>query len=209
MQLYTFPPSPNSLRCQAVANQLGIELELIPLDLTKQEHLTPEFIALNPNHKIPTLVDGDFVLWESGAIMLYLAQSKPGNELLPGALQERVRMAQWLFWNTAHWSAACGAIAYEKLVKDMLGLGAPDQAKLNEALENLARFGAVLNAHLKGRAALVGDGATLADHAIVSWLPHAERLELPLAEFAEIRRWSADLLGAPAWRQALATIPES
>ena len=54
MQLYIFPPSPNSLCCQAVANQAGIELELIPVDLPGGGHMAPEFIKLNPNHKIPT-----------------------------------------------------------------------------------------------------------------------------------------------------------
>ncbi|KJV04997.1 glutathione S-transferase family protein, partial [Methylocucumis oryzae] len=79
MKLYHFPISPNSRRVVAVIHHLGLECELIALDLSKGEHLTPEFISLNPNHMIPTLVDGDTVLWESNAIMQYLC-AKVGDD---------------------------------------------------------------------------------------------------------------------------------
>ena len=123
MQLYYFPPSPNSLRCQAVANQLGIKLELIQVDLHSGAQMSDDFIALNPNHKIPTLVDGDFVLWESGAIMSYLAEAQPDNNLIPDNLQDRARMAQWSYWNYAHWGAVCGIFIFENLVKKVMNLG--------------------------------------------------------------------------------------
>ena len=112
MQLYVFPPSPNSLRCQVVANQLGIELELIPLDLAGGAQTSDEFIALNPNHKIPTLVDGDFVLWESTAIMIYLCHKNPGSGLIPEDIRERSQAVQWMSWNTAHWGPACGIFIF-------------------------------------------------------------------------------------------------
>lgn len=207
MQLYVFPPSPNSLRCQAAANQLGIELELITVDLGSRGQMDDEFVALNPNHKIPTLVDGDFVLWESSAIMLYLAQAQPGNDLIPEDLREQARMVQWLFWNTAHWGPTCGIFTFENLVKKFMNIGEPDPAQLARGQEEFARFGTVLNDHLKGRDTLVGASVTPADHAVVSWLVHAEAAELPLDDYAEITRWSGKILGSAAWQQALATIP--
>ena len=69
MQLYQNPISPNSRRAAIVAAQIGLPIELIPIDVIKGEHKTPEFLARNPNGMIPTLVDGDFSLWESRAIM--------------------------------------------------------------------------------------------------------------------------------------------
>ena len=207
MQLYVFPPSPNSLRCQAVANQLGIELELITVDLGGHAQMDAEFVALNPNHKIPTLVDGDFVLWESSAIMMYLAQVKPDNDLIPGDLQDRARMAQWLFWNTAHWGPTCGIFTFENLVKKIMNIGEPDPAQLVKGQEEFTRFGTVLNDHLKGRDTLVGSSVTPADHAIASWLVHAEGGGMPLNDYAEITRWSGKILGSAAWQEALATIP--
>ena len=206
MQLYVFPPSPNSLRCQAVANQLGIELELISVDLAGGAQMNADFVALNPNHKIPTLVDGDFVLWESGAIMLYLARMKPGNDLAPEDLQARASMAQWLFWNASHWGPTCGIFTFENLVKKILNIGEPDPAELQRGRQEFARFGTVLNDHLKGRDTLVGNSTTLADHAVVSWLVHADGAGLPLDDYAEITRWSGNILGSPAWQEALATM---
>ena len=207
MQLYVFPPSPNSLRCQAVANQAGIELELVPVDLPGGAQMNDEFVALNPNHKIPTLVDNDFVLWESTAIMLYLAQKGPGASLISEDLKERVTVAQWVSWTTAHWGPACRIFAFENLVKKILSIGDPDPAELARGKEEVTLFGAVLNDHLKGRDTLVGSSVSLADHAAVSWLVHAEAAGLPLDGYDEITRWSGNILGTDAWQQALATIP--
>lgn len=207
MQLYVFPPSPNSLRCQAVANQLGLELDLVTIDLGSGEQMNEDFVALNPNHKIPTLVDGDLVLWESSAIMLYLAGKKPGNDLVPEEPQARARMMQWLFWNECHWGPTCGIFTFENIVKKIMNLGDPDAAQLERGRQELARFGTVLNEHLKGRTTLAGDSVTPADHAVASWLVHAEMASLPLDNLDEITRWSGNILGSPAWQDALATIP--
>lgn len=208
MQLYVFPPSPNSLRCQAVANQVGIDLDLITVDLMSGAHMNPDFIALNPNHKIPTLVDGDYVLWESGAIMLYLARTGADNDLVPEDVPARALMMQWLFWNECHFAPACGIFTFENLVKQLMNMGEPDTARLEHGKQEFARFGTVLNDHLKGRNALVGDSVTLADHAIVSWLaPHAQATGIPVGDYVEITRWSGNVLGSTPWQEALATIP--
>jgi glutathione S-transferase len=207
MQLYVFPPSPNSLCCQAVANQAGIELEIIPVDLAAGEHMSPEFIKINPNHKIPTLVDGDFSLWESGAIMLYIANQGSESNQIPTDAKERAQMAQWMFWKTAHFGPACGIFTFENVVKGIFDMGAADPAQLEKGAEEFARFGGVLDEHLKGRDFIVGDSVTLADHAIVTWLVHAEGAGIPMSDFAEISRWCKGILSSDAWQKALATIP--
>lgn len=208
MKLYVFPPSPNSLRCQAVANQLGLQPELITVDLMSGAQMDAEFTALNPNHKIPTLVDGDFMLWESSAIMLYLAQIQPGNKLIPENLRDRTRMSQWLYWNACHWGPTCGIFTFENLVKKHLNMGEPDPAQLEKGRQECSRFGTVLNDHLKGRETLAGDSVTLADHAVASWLVHSEVAGIPVDDYGEITRWSGNILGSPAWQDALATIPQ-
>ena len=210
MKLYVFPPSPNSLRCQAVANQTGVELELIPIDFGNPAQTEAEFAALyalNPNRKIPTLVDGDFVLWESGAIMAYLAGRQPDNGLIPADLQRRSQMDQWSFWSASHWGTACTLFIFENVVKKIMNIGDPDPAQLAKGEEEFKRFGTVLNDHLKGRDTLVGNSVTLADHTIASWLVHAEMAAYPLAGYTEIMRWSGGILGSDAWQKALATIP--
>ena len=203
MKLYTFPVSQNSLRVVAVANQAHIDLEIVPVDLTKGEQMKPEFLALNPNHKIPTLVDGDFVLWESTAIMFYLAELKPRSKLIPKDRHERTHMYKWITWNLSELSPACVILQFERFVKKLLNLGDPDPNAVAKGEENFHRFAKVLNAHLAGREWLVGDGITLADHHIASSLVHAEASSMPLAGYDHIRSWLARVYGTKAWKKAL------
>ena len=79
IELYVFPPSPRAFKVMAIANHLGIETTLRFVDLVKGEQKTPEYAALNPNMRMPTLKDGDYVLWESAAIAQYLASKKPDS----------------------------------------------------------------------------------------------------------------------------------
>ncbi len=206
MQLYVFPPSPNSLCCQAVANRCGIELEIVPVDLASGAHMQAEFIKLNPNHKIPTLVDDGFSLWESSAIMLYLAEQADGK-LIPEDARLRAQMVQWMFWKTAHFGPACGVYTFENLVKPMMGIGEPDAEKIANAGEDFHRYFGVLDQHLAAKQYVLGDTESIADHSIVTWLVHAEAAAFPMQDYNEIKRWAADMLASDAWKAALATIP--
>ncbi|HEY2134703.1 MAG TPA: glutathione S-transferase N-terminal domain-containing protein, partial [Xanthobacteraceae bacterium] len=83
IELYVFPPSPLAFKVMAIANHLGIDYAVRPLDPRKGDHKTPQYTALNPNMRMPTLKDGDYVLWESNAIGQYLALKRPESGLLP------------------------------------------------------------------------------------------------------------------------------
>src|SRR5581483_10065129 len=109
LELYVFPPSPRAFKVLAVANHLGLDYTIQYVDLAKGEQSKPGYAALNPNMKMPTLKDGDFVLWESNAICHYLAEKKPEAGLLPASGQARADMLRWQFWDTAHWDPACAA----------------------------------------------------------------------------------------------------
>ena len=117
IELYVFPPSPRAFKTMAVANHLGLEWTLRLLDLPKGEHMTPQYGALNPNMRMPTLRDGDYVLWESNAICQYLASKKPESGLLPKDERARFDVTRWQFWDLAHWDPACAVFAYEYVVK--------------------------------------------------------------------------------------------
>lgn len=205
MKLYTFPASPNSLKVTATAALLGIQMEQVIVDLGKREQLKPEFVALNPNSKIPTLVDGDFVLWESAAIMLYLAE-KSGKGLLPSDFHERMQMHQWIAWELSHMGPACGTLLFERFVKGLFKLGEPDANAIAQGETNFHRFAKVLNLHLKGRDYVVGKALSLADYHIAAPFVHTRIAKYPLEEYAEIRRWSDAILGSEAWRKALADL---
>src|ERR1700737_319107 len=131
IQLYVFPPSPRAFKVIAVANYLGIEYSLCLIDLRKGEHKTQGYAALNPNMRMPTLKDGDFVLWESNAIAQYLASKKPEAGLLPTNERERLEITRWQFWDLAHWDASCAILVLEYVVKPaMLGITEPDVAAI-------------------------------------------------------------------------------
>jgi glutathione S-transferase len=81
IELYVFPPSPRSFKVMAVANHLGLEWTMHMIDLRKVDQKSPEYATLNPNMRMPTLKDGDFVLWESNAIGQYLASKRPDSDV--------------------------------------------------------------------------------------------------------------------------------
>ena len=170
MKLYHNPMSPNVRRVRLTAAVLGIELEEKKLDFAKGEHKNPEYLALNPNGAVPTLVDGEFVLTESRAIMQYLASKKPESGLLPRDEAARADVTRWQFWDASHFSPHLAALAFERLIKGMMGLGDPDAGKIQEALGNFRRFGAVLNQRLEGKQYVVGSALTSADLTLASSL---------------------------------------
>jgi glutathione S-transferase len=205
VRLYLFPPSSRVLGIVALKNHLGLDCDLNPIDLGRGNHLAPEYLAFNPNGKMPTLKDGEFVLWESNAILFYMAAKRPESGLWPSDLHGQADVLRWLAWESAHWDAeSCGMVAFEKGSKAVLGLGAPDPAFIARGEQNFVRFAAVLDDQLKGRAWLIGERLTIADFSIGAFVPTAARLGLPLARFSEIGRWYEGLAALPAWQDAVA-----
>ena len=201
MKLYHFPPSPNSRRVLATIHELGLDVELVTLNLARGEQLQRDYLRLNPNHMIPTLVDDDFVLWESVPIMQYLC-SKTDNSLWPQEPRAQADVSRWLCWNLAHWNTACGIFIYERLVKKMLDVGEPDNDELAKGEERIKRFAAVLNNHLKHHDWLSGGHLTLADFAVASPLGLSESAGYPIAEYEAIHNWYNRICELPAWQQS-------
>lgn len=204
MKLYYFE-TPNARKACAVARHLNAPVEFVRVDLTKGEHKTPEFLAINPNGKVPALEDGDVRMWESAAIMCYLAD-QAGSSLWPKDNARQVDVIRWLSWDATHFSRHAGTLFFQHVIKPHFGLGDPDQAAIEEAMGFFRQFAGVLDNHLKdrhlnGRDYLVGDTLTVADFAVAAFLPGAQAARLPLDEFAEIRRWYGQLEQLPAWRE--------
>ena len=201
MKLYYNPLSPNVRRVRLTAAVLGIPLEEKLLDFSKGEHKSPEYLALNPNGAVPTLVDGDFVLTESRSIMQYLATKKPESGLLPRDEAARADVTRWQFWDASHFSPQLGTLAFEKMIKGMIGLGEPDASKITDALSNFRRFAAVLNKRLEGKQYVVGNGLTLADLTLGSSLMYAKQTEVPIAEFPNVEGWLARITALDGWKK--------
>ena len=205
IELYVFPPSPRAFKVMAIANYLGIETKIRSLDLIKGEQKRPEYAALNPNMRMPTLKDGDYLLWESSAIAQYLAGKKPDSGLFPSDERARLDVTRWQFWDVAHWDPACAVFLFENVVKAVvLKSGEPDAAALAKGAENFERAAKVLDAHLTGRKCITGDRLTIADFCIAAPLNYAEMARLPLGPYPEIRRWYASMRALPAWQKTLA-----
>jgi glutathione S-transferase len=201
MKLYMNKLSPNVRRVRLTAAVLGLELEEKSLDFAKGEHKSPEYLELNANGAIPTLVDGDFVLSESRAIMQYLAAKKPESGLLPKDEGARADVTRWQFWDSAHWSPALGTLTFQKFLKPMMGMGDPDLAKVEEAYAGIKRFGAVLNKRLDGKKWVVGDAMTVADLTIASSLMYAKQTDVSLAEHPNVEAWFGRITELDAWKK--------
>jgi glutathione S-transferase len=204
MKLYIFPPSGRVVGIMALRSHLALDCEVLAIDLGRGDQLTPQYVTLNANKKMPTLEDDGFVLWESNAILFYLAHKRPDQGLWPRGVQGQADVLRWLAWESAHWEAvSVGMVSFEKASKAVLGLGPSDPAFIGRGEQNFARFAAVLNNSLQGRTWLTGERLTIADFSIGGLVPSAERLQLPIREFPEIVRWYEGLAALPAWQEAL------
>ena len=202
MKLYGFPQSPNTWKVLALASHIGVPLRLELVDLTKGAQRQPEYLALSPSGRTPTLVDGDFVLWESTAILQYIASRLP-TALWPADDRKRADIMRWQSWQLQHWSQACEPFLFERIVKPFFNLGAPDPAVIARAEAVFEKEAGLLDRHLAARRWLVGEGVTLAEYSVAPYLVHAEGCGMPLARYPNIVRWFGEVSGLPSWRQHL------
>jgi glutathione S-transferase len=200
MKLHGFPASPNVWKVRATAHQMGVPLELQIVDLTKGEQRKPEYLALNPTGRVPTLVDGDTVLWESSAIMQYLA-SKAQSPLWPDDAKTRADIMRWQSWHLQHWSRATSPFVFENMVKPLLKIGEPDQKVLEQATDMFHQEAAVLDRHLAQHPYLVKDTLSLADFTVVAPLFLSTPAKMPLEKYDHVRSWFGKQAALPAWQE--------
>lgn len=198
--LYSNPFSASARRVLLTASHLGSELDIVTLTNLMDPPQREALLKINPNGKIPVLVDGDFVLWESGAIMHYLCEQQPDQTLYPAALKARCDVNRWMFWGAQHWSPAIGVLGFEYWVKAFLNLGEPDPREVARGEREFGRVAAVLDAHLKDRDWVSGDTVTLADFALAPSLNNWPQIHLPLAGYANILAWLDRVQALPAWK---------
>ena len=188
-------------RVLALAKHLGIEAEFEEIDLMGGGLKVPQFAAMNPNKKVPVLVDGDQVLWESSAIMVYLC-IKAGSDMWPvQRAAEQVEVLRWLSWNDCHWSPAVAPFYFEHVVKATFNMGPPDRELLKSSVPEISKYAAVLNAHLAGKNYVACGRLTVADFQLASMAAHWRESEMPFEAFPNITRWLQGLMRIPAWAE--------
>ena len=183
----------------AVAKYLQSPVEYVYLDLGRGEQKTAEYLALNPNGQVPTLVDGDLSLWESAAIMCHLA-ARSDSDLWPQDARQ-CDVLRWLSWDLARLYPRAGELYFQYIVKPRFGLGDADPVEVQRATDDWRRLATILDDHLHDRRWLVGHSLTVADFAVAVTLPYAERAHIPLDEFPAVRRWHERLNELEAWRE--------
>ena len=181
----------------ALIKYLKVPVDFAYLHLDKGDHKKPEYLALNPNGKVPTLVVGDKVLWEADAILCYLAR-QAGSDLWPNDARQ-ADIVSWFSWNSQHFIQSGGALYFEFVIKSRFNIGPPDTTAVAKATKSFRAQASVLNNHLKNRKWLVGEQLSVADFSVAVTLPYAAKAEMPIDDFPEVGRWHDQLCALDGW----------
>lgn len=194
----------NPLKVQLLLEELGLPFQLRLVDLFGGEQRTEAFLALNPVGAVPVLVDGDFVLAESNAILRYLARREGAHDWYPQDARGAAWVDQALDWITLHVNRVLGTFFGNHVVAPAMG-ESPDAAELEEATRSLQRPFAHLERLLTGAPYLVGQAPTLADVGLWPFLAYHRTYALSFEQTPALAAWVRRMEDRPAWRRIVAT----
>jgi glutathione S-transferase len=206
MRLYEFPPT-RSIRVRWTLQELGIPFEAVPVDLRIGEQRRPEFLQVNPAGRVPVLVDGDVMLTESVAIVVYLADKYPAKQLMPSDPALRGQALRWLLFAATELEQPLWRIARNSFVYPEAERLPADVAK---ARHEFAEMAAVLEAHMHGREFVVGTHATVVDFVVaytLDWASENDLLDGFPVLAAYVARMYARPNAAPRIAAAFAALP--
>ena len=192
MKLYGFGPT-RSLRALWGLKELGPDFDFEVVNLRAGAQQQPEFLRLNPAGKVPVLVDGDLVIPESAAIVLYLAEKYPQKKLLPADLKARSQVYRWIMFAMTELEVPLWRITRHTFLLPQEKRSPQD---VTLAREDFARMAAVLEQHMDGRSFIVGDAITAADCVTAYLMDWANEQEL-LDDKPNLRAYLARMYGRP------------
>ena len=198
IQLYGGPQN-RAFRTYWMLEELGLEYEGIPKDTQGGETRTPEFLAINPNGHVPTLVDGDLVVWESMAINLYLAE-RYGGPLAPSSIAQKAAALQWSFWVMTEVE---GELLTYGMNTSLLPEGERDSAAAAEAKEKLGAALGVLDGQLASQPFLAGSSFGVTDLNVASVLSWTRLVGFDIAAHQHVAPWLEGCLSRPAAKKFL------
>jgi glutathione S-transferase len=204
IKLHGFPLSPRAFKAFFAAHQMAVPYEFALVNFATGDNRTPGFTKMNPNQRMPVLEHDGFYLWESNAIVNYLAGQSPDSGYLPADAKARATTQQWQFWEANHWDPACAVFMFENVVKKLFGRGEPDPNEIKRGTELMARLGPVLDGQLAKTRYVTGDRITVADLSLAPTLSGAEPAQMPIGEYRHIQRWMAEISALPSWQKAKA-----
>jgi glutathione S-transferase len=207
LKIYATALSANGRKVLAVSRHLGLKPEIYDVNVYRGEGLSPKYLAVNPSGKIPTLVDGEFVLSESNAILLYLAEAHGANRLWSSESKQRSRIAQWLFWESAHWQPTLIAFLSELVGHRLLPERVPSPQHAPDWSSALVQpVLHTLEAGLSANAFLAGSEPTIADFAVAGMTTYFRAAAFPSQRFPKIADWCARIESFDSWRGTLSPL---
>ena len=202
-KLYTHQDSANGRKVLAISYYLKLEPEIIRVNIYQGEGQNPGYLKINPFGKIPTLVQDEFILWESNAILQYIAEKYGDFQLSAKNSKNKADIARWLFWESAHWQPAVSAVLAPAVGHHLLPNVIPmPSADPNWKHQEFYRWVIYLNSHLKQRLFLLNDGLTIADFAVASMMTYFRFSKFPFNEFPALRDWYKRIESLDAWKKS-------
>lgn len=196
-----------SNKVRFVANALGLAYTYRRIDLAKGENRTDAYVKLHPAGKVPVIDDDGFVLFESNAIIKYLAD-KAGSSLYPKDPKERAIVDQWIDFVSHHVGTAMGRVVFNRVFAPVLKMEA-DERSLSDGLSFLDRFLPVVETQLQAHTFLAGDELTLADFNLLALLDPAEVARVDLSGYRSLSAWRVSLRGQPFYTRCHGSFEET
>jgi len=200
MKLYTWK-TPNGYKVPIMLEELGLEYELVPVDISKEAQKTPEFLKMNPNHKIPVLVDGDLTIFESGAILIYLVEKS--GKFQPKDLEQKYQVLEWLMFQMASVGPMFGQANH--FVKH-----APEKIDyaINRYRDETKRIMGVLETRLS-QVPYLGGEYGIADIATWPWVRTAQTTgNTDITQFPNVKKWFDTIESREVVKRALQKVDD-
>ena len=205
IDLYTWKTS-NGRKATVMLEECGLPYTLHPIDISTDVQFSPEFVAINPNSKIPAIIDPDgpdgtpYTVFESGAILMYLAEKS--GQFLPQDTARRYEVIQWVMFQMGGVGPIFGQVHhFRRAAKEAVPYA------INRYSTECRRLYGVLNARLEGREYLANDEISIADFCTLPWVFRHDWQQVDLAEFPNVKRWYDTLMARPALARGM-NLPE-
>jgi GST-like protein len=199
-------PTPNGKKVTILLEELGAAYRVVPCNIGRGDQFTDDFLKMNPNHRMPVLVDRDpagggepIAIFESGAIMTYVAEKE--GRFLPADARGRTEVLQWVFWQMANQGPKSGECGHFRRLGEAQG----DQSyAVRRFTDEVNRIYGVLNNRLYDRRYLAGDDYTIADMISYPWTVNWQGQGQDIEEFPYFKRWHEELAARPAVQRGMA-----
>jgi GSH-dependent disulfide-bond oxidoreductase len=199
-------PTPNGKKVTILLEELGSEYRVVPCNIGRGDQFTAEFLAINPNHRMPVLVDhapadggAPISIFESGAIMLYVAEK--AGQFFPQDLRGKAEVTEWVIWQMANQGPKSGECGHFRRLGDTKG----DQSyAVRRFTDEVNRIFGVLNNRLYNHRYLAGDAYSIADMISYPWAVNWQAQGQDIEEFPYFKRWLNELAARPAVQRGMA-----